>query len=73
MTMTLPATVEELLLFLEELIPEPSPRPSDSQAQTMFDAGRRSVVLQLRELREGSVAKPLRELRGRGRVRRQNP
>lgn len=72
--MTLPATVEELLLFLEELVPEPAPRPTDSQAQVMFEAGRRSVVLQLRELREGSVAEPLRQLRGQGRrVPSKNP
>ena len=65
--MTLPVTVEELLLFLEELVPEPAIRPTDSPAQIMFEAGRRSVVLQLRELREGSVAEPIRQLRGLGR------
>lgn len=70
--MTLPATVEELLLFLDELIPEPTPRHSDSLEQIMFDAGRRSVVLQLHELREGSIPTPLRQKRGLGRVRRQN-
>lgn len=66
--MTLPATVEELLKFLEELIPEPAPRPTDSREQLMFDAGRRSVVLQLRELRESAVAAPLQRHRGQGRV-----
>lgn len=65
--MTLPATVTELLKFLDELIPEPAIRPTDNPARIMFEAGRRSVVLQLRELREGSVAEPIRQLRGQGR------
>lgn len=70
--MDLPHTVEELLQLLDELIPEPTPRPTDTREQIMFDAGRRSVVLQLYEMREGAVPKPLREKRGQGRVRRQN-
>ena len=71
--MNLPATTEELLLLLDELIPEPAPRPHDNMAQVMFEAGRRSVVLQLRELRANKVPLPLREKRGEGRiVRRQD-
>lgn len=68
--MTFPNTVEELLQLLDDLIPEPSPKPSDTHEQMLWDAGRRSVVLQLRELRKGAVAKPLQEKRGIGRVRR---
>lgn len=72
--MTLPDTVEELLRLLDEIIPEPSPRPSDSREKIMFDAGRRSVVLQLKELRANKVPRVLRENRGEGRrVPRQNP
>lgn len=71
--MTLPATVEELLQFLNTRIPEPTPRPGDSHDSIIYDAGRRSVVLELFALREGAIPEPLRQKRGLGRVHRQNP
>lgn len=72
--MKLPNTGEELILLLDQMIPEPTPRPGDPADKMMWEAGRRSVVLMLKEWRSGSVPKPLREKRGEGRiVRRQNP
>lgn len=68
-----PLTAQELLEALDEIIPEPSPRPGDSPDNTMFNAGRRSVVLELRQWREGAIAPALREKRGLGRVRRKDP
>lgn len=70
---TLPNTVEELIQLLDELIPEPAPRPGDAPDQIMFNAGRRSVVRQLHELRRTAVPRVLREKRGQGRVSSQNP
>lgn len=66
--MKLPNTSEELIDLLDEIIPEPSPRPTTSDRQILFDAGRRSVVLMLREMRAGQVPKVLREKRGEGRI-----
>ena len=66
--MQLPDTVEELMRLLDDLIPEPTPRHTDTREKIMWDAGRRSVVLQLKELRANKVPKVLREKRGEGRV-----
>lgn len=65
----LPLTANELIEFLDELIPEPAPRPEQSHQALLYDAGRRSVVLQLKAMQEGSVAAPLKQKRGAGRVR----
>lgn len=70
--MTFPATVEELMQFLNERYPEPQPRPGEPLDQVMWDAGRRSVFLELKQLREAAVHPLLREKRGQGRVRRQD-
>jgi hypothetical protein len=68
----LPITTGELLEVLDELIPEPSPRPGVSLDGVMYELGRRSVVLQLKSMREGSVADTLRTKRGTGRVLSKN-
>lgn len=71
--MKLPNTVSELIQLLDQNIPEPAPRPGDPSDKIMWDAGRRSVVLMLREWEKGSVPALLREKRGQGRrVHRQD-
>lgn len=71
--MSFPLTVSELLEALETWHPEPVVNPTDSLAKIMFDAGRRSVVLDLLRRRELDAPPVLREARGQGRVRRQDP
>lgn len=67
-----PLTVPELLDALEELHPEPTPRPGDASDKLMFDAGRRSVVRELYEWRDRAIAPALRQKRGLGRVSRKD-
>lgn len=64
----LPNTAEELIDLLDKLIPEPAPRPHTPDREILYQAGRRSVVLMLKEMRRGDVPTPLRELRGEGRI-----
>lgn len=63
-----PASAEELLAELEKIIPEPAPYPGDARDHTMYHAGRRSVIHEIREWRRNAVAGPLKEKRGGGRV-----
>lgn len=64
----LPNTAEELIQLLDRAIPEPTPRPGEPTDKLMWEAGRRSVVLMLKEWKAGSIPKPLREKRGEGRI-----
>lgn len=71
--MQFPHSANELLDLLEELIPEPQPKPHQTPEDVMYEAGRRSVIHTLRALKEGRVNPVLREKRGEGRiVRRQD-
>lgn len=50
----LPASIDSLIDQLDAEIPEVNPRPSLSIEDVMFQAGRRSVVLYLKQLRDDS-------------------
>ena len=66
--MQFPNTAEELLELMDELIPEPTPRPGDTNERIRWDLARRSVVHEIRALRQGRVPTALRQKRGEGRI-----
>lgn len=63
-----PNTAEELLQELERIAPELTVNPGDTTDHVMYNAGRRSLVKELRAWQAAAVAPALREKRGQGRV-----
>lgn len=50
----LPVTIDMLIEELDKEIPEVNPTPKTKLEELMFQAGRRSVVLYLKQLQEDS-------------------
>lgn len=53
-----PTSENELLLHIEDLCPEPVLKPGMTEAEIMFQAGRRSVWRDVRAAYEASFARP---------------
>lgn len=63
-----PTTIGELLLVLDEIFPEPNPKPGDSVDKIFHSAGQRSVLKYLQQWRESAAKGPaLPTPRGQGR------
>jgi hypothetical protein len=56
-TASFPRSVEELIRELDRRFPEPRFTPGQDHAEVMFEAGRRSVVHQLRDAYEAATRK----------------
>jgi len=54
----LPVTIDTLIDELDAEIPEVNPNPQSKLEDLMYQAGRRSVVLYLKQLREDSRNPP---------------
>lgn len=63
-----PNTSDELLAELERMVPELIVKPGDSPETVQYNAGRRSLVRELRNWRDAAVPVALRQRRGGGRV-----
>ena len=57
-TRAFPTLKSEMLSLIEEICPEPIVTPGQSEAEIMFQAGRRSVLRDLRIRFEDSFARP---------------
>jgi hypothetical protein len=66
--MRLPDTVSGIMSLLDETFPESVPQPGDSPDKIFHAAGQRSVVLFLKNLRDGLLREPpAQRPRGQGR------